>query len=140
YIQKQDYLPQRCVNFCPYAEECNHAKNMIMTAKTRRNTIVKLSNNYEYATLSEAEKNLHDTFVKLQAVKDDKIHVIKAQTGIGKSRTYIGCLDKEDRPYIIAVPTNKLKEEIYKKCTDAGYHVVMTPTLPSDIPEYIKNE
>lgn len=140
YIQKQDYLPQRCVNFCPYAEECNHAKNMIMTAKTRRNTIVKLSNNYEYATLSEGEKNLHDTFVKLQAVKDDKIHVIKAQTGIGKSRTYIGCLDKEDRPYIIAVPTNKLKEEIYKKCTDAGYHVVMTPTLPSDIPEYIKNE
>jgi len=140
YIQKQDYFPQQCVNFCPYANECNHAKNMILTSKTKRNTIVELSNQTKYISLSEAEKDLQEKFIDCQSSMDDKIHVIKGQTGIGKSYTYINCLERAEKPYIVAVPTNKLKDEIYEKCIEAGYNVIETPTLPADLPEDVKDE
>lgn len=140
YIQKQDYFPQQCVNFCPYADECNHAKNMILTTKTKRNTIVELSKNKKYVTLTEAEEDLYDRFIQVQGSHDNHIHVIKAQTGLGKSYTYINGLENSDKPYIVAVPTNKLKDEIYDKCIEAGYDVMKTPTLPLEIPDDIKNE
>src|SRR5680860_131240 len=140
YIQKQDYFPQQCVNFCPYANECNHAKNMILTAKTKRNTIVELSNQPKYVSLLEAEKDLLDTFIKCQSSMDDKIHVIKGQTGIGKSSTYINCLENSDKPYIVAVPTNLLKDEIHEKCIAEGYNVIETPALPADLPDDVKDE
>ena len=140
YIQKQDYNPQQCINFCPYSNECNHAKNLIQTAKTKRNTIVELSNKTEYVSLAEAEKDLLDKFKKCQSCDDNNIHVMKAQTGIGKSSTYISCLDNSDRPYIVAVPTNKLKDDIYDKCIAKGYNVIETPTLPAELPEDVKDE
>ena len=140
YIQKQDYFPQQCVNYCPYTNECHNAKNMIQTAKTKRNTIVELSNQYEYVSLEEAQKDLHDNFKKCQSSMDDKIHVIKGQTGIGKSSTYINCLENSDKPYIVAVPTNLLKDEIYEKCIAEGYNVIETPTLPTDLPDDVKDE
>ena len=40
YITSQDYLPMSCCNFCPYSEECNHAENMVLTAKTNRNSVI----------------------------------------------------------------------------------------------------
>jgi hypothetical protein len=140
YIQKQDYYPQQCINLCPYSNECNHAKNMILTAKTKRNSIVKLSNHKEYVSLQEAEEDLLNKFKICQSSLDDNIHVIVAQTGIGKSNTYINCLETADKPYIVAVPTNKLKDEIYDKCIDKGYDTMRTPRLPSDLPESINNE
>jgi len=140
YIQKQDYIPQQCANFCPYANECNHAKNMILTAKTKRNTIVELSNKTKYVSLSEAEKDLQDTFEKCQSSMDSKIHVAKGQTGMGKSYTYINYLKKTVKPCIVAVPTNKLKDEIYNKCIEDGCNIMKTPTLPSDLPDDIKQE
>jgi len=39
-----------CCNFCPYSEECNHAENMVLTAKTNRNSVIKIKEK-EYFTL-----------------------------------------------------------------------------------------
>lgn len=133
-IHNAEYLPKRCENFCPYADECNHAKNMIETAKTKRNTIIKLKSDKKYAPLVDAEADLIDKFCYVQGIDDNNIHIIKGQTGIGKSRIYIDMLEQGDKPCIVAVPTHRLKDEIYERCLDKGYNVIKTPQLPDDIP------
>ncbi|UNC92730.1 hypothetical protein [Candidatus Contubernalis alkaliaceticus] len=140
YIQKMDYAPMRCENFCPLADDCEHAKNMILTAKTKRNTIVKLDNDLDFVSLQEAERDLKEKFVNIQKAKDDNIHVLVAQTGIGKSQLYIELLESSDKPYIIAVPTHKLKDEIYDRCKEQGYDVLKTPVLPEKLPQNVKLE
>lgn len=128
------YGPKRCENFCPYADTCNHSKNMLTTAKTKRNTIVQLKNDKKYAPLADAENDLINKFKYVQEQDDNNIHIIKGQTGIGKSRIYIEMLEQSDKPYIIAVPTHRLKDEIYDRCIEKGYDVIKTPKLPDDIP------
>lgn len=140
YISKMDYLPQQCDNFCPYAGECEHGKNMITTAKPVRNTISVLKDNTEYVSLAESEKDLEEIFVQVQGAEDDNIHIIKGQTGIGKSKMYIDMLDNADKPYIVAVPTHRLKNEIYTRCKFKGYDVIVTPKLPDKLPEKIETE
>ena len=56
-MSAQEYKPMCCENFCRYANECNHAANMILTAKTAMNTVVKLKEK-SYCTLREAEEDL----------------------------------------------------------------------------------
>ncbi|HHV41454.1 MAG TPA: hypothetical protein GXX72_01200 [Clostridiaceae bacterium] len=133
-LYENNYAPARCENFCPYVENCDHGKNMLQTAKTRRNTIVQLKNDKKYAPLADAENDLINKFKYVQEQDDNNIHILKGQTGIGKSRIYIEMLEQSDKPYIIAVPTHRLKDEIYDRCIEKGYDVIKTPKLPDDIP------
>ncbi len=59
-----------------------------------------------------------------------KFSIIKAQVGAGKSHSYLRLM-KENSEYrfIIAVPTNLLKREIYGKAKKMGMQILMTPSL-----------
>lgn len=137
YYKKNNYSPEHCNKFCPYYDTCNHGKTILETATVKRNEIVALKRP-EYTTLENAREELLTEFHNALDADDNKIHIIKAQTAIGKTHMYINYLKNIDRRCIIAVPTNILKNEVYESCIAAGINVVMTPSiqeLKDDIPE-----
>jgi hypothetical protein len=77
-------------------------------------------------TLEQAENDLSNTFETIQATgKTGEIYCVKAVTGLGKTQMYLNVKNTT-----IAVPTHKLKMEVYNRCIEAGNDVVVTPSLP----------
>lgn len=129
-IIKHGYLPQNCIQ-CPYAEKCNHSINMISTAKPCRHD-VKLTEPKEYCTIEEAEESLAENFHS--ALNDrisNKIKLVIAQTGLGKTRMYLDMLMNASEKFMIVVPTHNLKDEIYNRAVNMGIrNIVSMPRLP----------
>ena len=119
------YAPQRCENFCPYSDSCNHSKNIITTLKTHKNKITVLSNKINYISKDEARKELYYAVKEAISSNDNNIHIINAQTGIGKTHTYIKCIKESYDNFIIAAPTNKLKDEIYTRLCKEGIKAIL---------------
>ena len=67
----------------------------------------------EYVPIEEAEKclreNLYNAFYSL----DLGMHLIRAQTGLGKTREYARLIaDHPESRFLVALPTNQLKEDV----------------------------
>lgn len=133
-----DYQPQGCNN-CPYASECLHTKNMILTAKPGKSTILQTKRK-EYVSIEEAENDLKEKFMQAVDSENQGIHIIKAQTGIGKTNLYLDYLfHDKNRKFLIAVPTHKLKMEVYRKAVSKGIkNITYTPEMPVFMPEIQK--
>lgn len=128
-IISMDYQPQSCCE-CPYSDICTHGKNMILTVKPGKSTIIQTEPK-SYVSIEEAEQDLKDNFIKALDSDDKGIHIIKAQTGIGKTNLYLSYMKNTDRNFIIAVPTHSLKTEINNKAKAMGItNVACTPELP----------
>ncbi|MCM1231661.1 MAG: hypothetical protein NC489_16205 [Ruminococcus flavefaciens] len=124
-----NYQPQGCCN-CPHENECLHAKNMILTAKPGKSTILQITEK-EYVTIQEAEEDLKNNFLKAVDSEKQGVHIIKAQTGIGKTNFYLNYLLHTDKTFLIAVPTHKLKMEVYNKAVFKGVkNIAFTPEMP----------
>lgn len=119
YMNAQEYRPMDCDKFCPYADCCKHAANMVLTAKTNRSHIVKLQEK-EYCSLEEASADLEEKLNAVMASTQNQIYIIKAQTAIGKTHHYIKMIKNSDKKFIIAVPTNLLKDEVYDRLLHEG--------------------
>ena len=129
YISAQEYAPKSCCNFCPYSEEYNHAANMVLTAKTNRNSVIKLKEN-EYFSLEEASLDVEEKLHNCINSNLNAINIIKAQTAIGKTHTYINLIKNSNKKFIIAVPTNILKDEVYQRLKFEGISdVVKTASI-----------
>lgn len=133
-----DYHPQGCCD-CPYEKECLHGKNMILTAKPGKSTILQTTRK-KYVTIEEAEKDLKNKFLQAVESENKGVHIIKAQTGIGKTSLYLDFLLHEtNRKFLIAVPTHKLKMEVYRKAVSKGIkNITYTPEIPVFMPEIQK--
>lgn len=108
------YNPQSCsAEICPYYKTCHPDKNIILTVKGRKK-IIRLKEDC-LVSADEAFRLMKEALEK--AVKSNKnaIHLIKAQTGIGKTTAYLEILKTYSSPAIIAVPTVSLKNEIAQK-------------------------
>lgn len=139
-IKKCPYMPERCEMFCPYHEECNHAKNIITTIKPARFGVTVKNKNKRYVSIEEAREDLYTKIYSAINSNDNDIHIIEAQTGIGKTEGYIQAIRESDKKFIIAAPTNDLKNEIYNRMRNAGVDAVITPELPEDIDEKDKEK
>ena len=129
----------QCKHFCPYAESCSHNTNMLTTTKIKRSEILR-SENIEYSAVDEVYADLENSFCKAINSDDNRIHLIRAETAIGKTQIYINYLSKSDKPCIIAVPTNILKRDVYRRCIEEGIDARMTPSIEdirNDIPKEI---
>ncbi|MEN1761743.1 hypothetical protein AAIG11_14750 [Anoxynatronum sibiricum] len=131
YLVSQRYLPRNCIGFCPYHDQCRPSSNMISKALIVRKEIRQTSQPH-YSPLPDAEQELEQHLLEALDAKGKDIHLIEAQTGLGKSTAYLRHLDRNNTRKIIAVPTNKLKDAIVKSATDKGYCVMGTPSLPRD--------
>ena len=128
-IIKSDYQPQSC-DRCQYADSCNHLKNMILTAKPSKRDI-RIIEKPDYCTIEEAEESLRVNYYKAINAVDSNIHIINAQTGIGKTHLYLNYMRNTDKPLLIAVPTHRLKMEVYMKAMNIGVEkVAYTPEMP----------
>ncbi len=118
---------------CRYRDECDHCENMIATAKPESNRIVRLKEE-EYCTLKEAESDLFHSFVDAVYSNDNDIHIIKAQTSLGKTRMIIDFIRcNPEQKFIIVAPTHNLKNQIYVDARNSGItDIFNTP----DIKEY----
>ena len=137
YSTKKEYKPQRCDRFCPYCEECSHTRNILTTANPSRN-LMEIDPNYDvrYYSLEEAQNDVYEVIHKAYMQSDNRIHIIKAQVGIGKSYSYLRIMSEHpDQRFLIAAPTNLLKNELDNKTKDMGIEVCVTPSL-----EEIKDE
>lgn len=134
-IIEMDYQPQGC-HSCPYAAECFHAKNMILTAKPGSSTILQTMKK-EYVPIAEAEEDLKRNFLQALYLEQDGIHIIRAQTGIGKTNLYLDYLLKNpNETFLIAVPTHKLKMEVYNNAIRKGIrNIAYTPEMPEFSPD-----
>ena len=138
---EMDYQPENCC-CCPYSRDCFHAKNMILTAKPGKTTIIQTEKK-NYVSIREAEDDLKRTFQSAISSVEQGIHIIRAQTGIGKTNLYLDYLNKTDRKFLIAVPTHKLKMEVYNKALSKGVrNIAYTPEMPEfsyDLQSLIKH-
>ena len=129
YMVASEYAPESCKNFCPYADACNHAENMILTGKTLRNTVVKLKDK-EYCSLEEAEADFESKFLSVVNDYNNDINIVKAQTAIGKTHSYVNIIKNSNKKFIVAVPTNILKDEVYDRLKAVGVDdVVKTASI-----------
>ncbi|MBQ6042011.1 MAG: DEAD/DEAH box helicase family protein [Oscillospiraceae bacterium] len=113
-----NYHPQSCQQ-CPHESSCPHYKNMLLTVDAGKYGIRPIYKK-EYVSVHDAEESLADNF--RQAVEGDTygIKLIIAQTGLGKTNTYLHYLKSTDKKFIIAAPTHKLISELYEKALALG--------------------
>lgn len=114
-----DYSSKRCSpDFCPYVDICEHQGTIVDTLLMDRQVNIRKE---EYAAVDEAERclrqNLYDAFCSTES----GMHLIKAQTGLGKTREYVRLIaDHPADRFLIALPTNQLKEEVKKRLVNNG--------------------
>ena len=67
-------------------------------------------------------------------------HVIKAQTALGKTETYLELLKNTSLKILIAVPTLKLKHEVRERAAAMGIEMIESPSLRElELPDDIQN-
>ena len=139
YMIRNNYHPYKCDKCCTYKEECTHNENMILTVeRVRARQMIKLKGyNPPYSNLEDAEIDLRNKVYSAMMEISPGITIIKAQTGIGKTNAYLELLQSSQEPYIIAVPTDNLKEEIYQKAKNMGLSIEKTQSITQfrEIPE-----
>lgn len=115
YIHNNNYHPMQCEKICPYYEECNHKGSLVNTLKCKNHVIEKIGPEPEYDTLENVSLHIKRCLEDAIKSKRQGFYLIKAQTAVGKTYLYCQCICKERRPFIVAVPTNRLKNEVYNK-------------------------
>lgn len=115
YNASRGYCPKSC-DSCPYAKECVHEKNMVLTV-TGRKSIVRLDMKPQYVSLDTAYSCLENALYDAVFSNDESIHLIRAQTSLGKTQAFVNLSKiKEGRkPLLIAVPLIRLKEEVTER-------------------------
>lgn len=135
----------RCsLSFCPYYASCINAGTIVDTLELDRK-IYKMKEE-EYYTVEEAWECLKSNLYRAFNSGNVGIHLIKAQTALGKTTAYIQLIKENPGVrFLIALPTNILKEQVAKDIIYSGLHkedVFVTASVQGNcfIPEEIQNE
>lgn len=111
YIKYYNYHPQRCQSGgCPYCSKCRCKSLYEKLART----ILRIEEE-TYISLDEAEHLLPELISDALDKKDQGIHLITAQTALGKTTAYCRIVEQwqGEKPLMIAVPTTKLQKQVY---------------------------
>ena len=112
------YHPMSCSEeICPYYSVCNHINNIYTTISHSRKISVEEEQLY---SLEEAHEQMVSNLKKAISSPEDGIHLIRAQTALGKTHAYETVVSKSSEKFIIAVPTLILRKEVYKKLLTMG--------------------
>ncbi len=142
------YHSCRCSgSFCPYYDSCENAGTIVNTLALDRK--VYKTEEERYYTLEEAQECLADNLRNAFESYDVGLHLIKAQTSLGKTTAYIRLIKENPKvKFLIALPTNILKEQVTKDLYYAGLlkeEIFMTASIqgncfiPYDIRQEIAN-
>lgn len=141
YNKESNYSPEQCSRFCAYSGICDHGMSILSTAKPKRGTMEKLDSYTEsYYPIEEVHKDLKRKLEDAVSADDRMWHIIKAQTAAGKTEAYLTLMKAMHKRFLIAVPTNKLKQDVKGRAGKMGINIMATPSLDEikdEIPEYI---
>ncbi|MHA6252752.1 hypothetical protein [Oceanobacillus sp. CAU 1775] len=126
-IRKMNYAPTQCDTYCPFANECIHASNMVEQGKLPRGS-VQVIQEPQFQETDEVYKKLEKVFGDILKSTAYGIYVIKAPTGIGKTEAIINFA--AENCFSIAFPTHKLKEEVSHRLTTKKINHLKVPELP----------
>lgn len=132
-IRSYGYKPQSCIKGgCPYTDMCN--VDSLYSKLTWK--IISLKEKEPYITLEEAQNELRQYLYEAVEANDRDIHLIKAQTALGKTQAYceLAC-EKSDQAFMFVVPTLDLQDEIVKRLEVAGSHCIKTVSCIEKIKE-----
>ncbi len=137
YMKQHDYQPQNCNHFCPYQSKCKHGTNILSTVCLKRGMIERIPGYSEsYHPLEAVQLDTYNAIYKAYGANDEQIHIVKAMTSVGKTTSYLKLMaDHPTDRFLIAAPTNILKDEIYNRAVRMNIEVSKTPSL-----EQIKSE
>ena len=123
-IKSYGYKPQSCMKGgCPYEKKCN--VDSLYSKLTWK--IIPLRKKVPYITLEDAQNELRQYLYEAVEAKDRGIHLIKAQTALGKTQAYCELAsEKSDQAFMFVVPTLDLQDEIVKRLEAAGSHCIKT--------------
>ena len=124
HMENKDYFPMRCVNFCPFAEDCDHDKNILNTCIKTRGRVLQFRKS-DMITIEEAEVELKEKFQEAITADDNSIYIIKAPPGIGKSENFLNLKNA-----LIATPRHDLNSELSERMEEAGNECLITPEIP----------
>ena len=121
-LYMKGYGPQRCSDeVCPYYGDCENMGNIVNTLAEDRKVYRKEEKLY---SIQEARENLRKNMDKAYHASGNGMHLIMAQAGAGKTTLYIRLIkDHPDGRFIVAVPTTRLKEEVYVRLLREGIPV-----------------
>lgn len=144
YQEKCGYRPTSCSKFCPYHNECTHSTNILSTVYHKRGNIEKVSGYSEkFYPLTESQEDTYHAICKAYKANDKKFHIIKSMTSVGKTTSYLKLMSENPTSrFLIAAPTNLLKDEIFNKAKKLGIEVLKTPSLQQisdEMPDKIWN-
>ena len=107
-----DYKPMRCsADVCPYFETCNQKGTIVDTITTDRK--VHKTKEEIFYSLEDALKCLKDSLEMAYQSTEIGVHLIKAQTAIGKTTQYIDLIMRHpESRFLVALPTNILKKQV----------------------------
>ena len=129
YYKKAYEYPYSCNTICPYAIKCDHETNICMTLKKYGQVErIKLP---DYSALEETVESFKHHFIQAVDANDKDIHVIQAQTALGKTEIYCDYIKDhmDKKKFMIAVPTNKLKMEVVKRLEEKGIKALFSIAL-----------
>lgn len=113
----EGYAPQRCQGKCDYEENCK----CISLCEKLGKKVRKITKTEEYLPLSACEKAFKECLDDALQRRENAMHVIVAQTGIGKTEVYCQkAAEMPDKKFLIAVPTCSLQDEIVKRLEAKG--------------------
>lgn len=130
FLKREKYNPIHCKEFCRYCDSCSHKATLIRTLQQHQRFEI-LSPEPDYVSLDEAVSDLEIKFSEAMNADDQNIHVIEAQTAIGKTRIYCEYIQKnyKIRKFLIAVPTNLLKNEVAEHLHILDVPVCISPAV-----------
>lgn len=135
YMKKTKHIHLPCNRFCPYRDQCQHAKDILSTSKQEYHTTKRLANcDEQFYSIDEAAADFNQTFEKV-IVADvsatyKNLHVINSPTGVGKSTTVLNTIKRNPQGrYLVAPPTVDLKNQYYEDAIAQGIKAVKSPSL-----------
>lgn len=122
-----NYLPARCDTCqCPHINDC-HCTSLYQNAGRR---IRMLSNVNRYFDADDCVEQLNKCLERAVDEPGDGIHIIKAQTALGKTEAYCSLIQKRsDKKFLIAVPTCRLQDEIVERLQYKGVECAKTESI-----------
>lgn len=128
YIKATGYTPEKCCNAgCPYEDICR-CRSLYHKLSSR---IKRVEDDNYYVQLDEASYMLDMALKSTLLQGSNGIHLIRAQTSIGKTTAYcrIARYWNGRRPLMIAVPTMDLQRQVEKDLWEYGVDTYTTPNV-----------
>lgn len=144
YIKDNHYKPVRCSE-CIYADTCENRGTMLATVRAAEGRKIETVGDKEYISLEEASVLLEENIREVVENPTNGMYLIKAQTAIGKTHAYCRLIASQRgiRKFIVACPTNRLKEEVADRLRKEGVECVVAPSVddwyfPAEIGKQIR--